>query len=107
MLVKRMDPKVDSICRSALQLAYTNFGKVVTKYPSETYLFAEYIEIIHAINGYEHAMDSLKVYLQSGHQFNIFLDGCRASMLAESGKYDESIKLAHDLEKKIICQLLP
>jgi len=84
-----------------LQLAYQNFGKVVPKYPSETYLFAEYIEIIHAIDGHEHAIDSLNAYIQSGHQSNIFLDGYRASMLAESGKYDEAIKLAKDLEKKL------
>jgi len=101
------DPKTDRIRAAALQLAIDNFGAVVPKRPQETYLFAEYIEIIHALQGPQPALDSLDYYIKTGHQSNIFLAGYRASMLAEQGQFSDALIIADDLAQQLDPQTYP
>ncbi len=100
-------PKMDSIRANALDLALNNFGAVVRVLPEESYLFAEYIEIIHALQGPQQAIDSLSYYIAAGHQSNIFLDGYRASMLSELDQYAEAMKIADKIAQKLPLDIYP
>lgn len=94
-------PQAGKVLNEAIQTAEKNLGYVVHKYPKETYLKAEYIEILHSRYGPEKTLDSLATLLLPEQKKNPFLMGVSASLHAELDEFDIAIKQAKELEKII------
>ncbi len=82
----------------ALNLGLRNLGAIVKAYPAETYIKAEYIEIIHSIYGAQASLDSLDHLLLDVQENNPFLLGYRASLQAELGDFQSAQDNADKLE---------
>lgn len=98
-LREQKDPEAQNALRTALKTAEKNLGYLVSKYPDEIYLKAEYIEILHANYGAAQALDSLGVLTSGKQKQNPFLMGYAASMEAELGDFDKALDKANALAK--------
>lgn len=90
-----------------LQLAEKNLRSVVYNNPNAIYLKAEYIEILHSLQGPEAALDSLAVLTTSAQRDNPFLRGFAASLEAERGNFSQAIEHAQRLAQLQGDRLLP
>lgn len=82
-------------------------GRAIRQYIDEPYLKSEYVELISSNQGPEAALDSFQVLTQENHGSNAFLLGFAASLEAETGNYDEALRLAGELEQVITDPLAP
>lgn len=94
-------PQAGKILNEAIQTAEKNLGYIVRKYPKETYLKAEYIEILHSRYGPKRTLDSMATMLLPEQKKNPFLLGVSASMHAELDEFDIALQEAEELEKII------
>lgn len=106
--VREQDPeKAPAYLEKALQLAETNFRQIVHKYPDEIYLKAEYIEILHSLQGPEASLDSLNALTTDQQKDNPFLLGYAAGINAEMGNYQMALTLANRLNYIMQDSLIP
>lgn len=98
-LREQKDPEAPNALKAALRTAEKNLGYLVSKYPDEIYLKAEYIEILHANYGAAQALDSLEALTSGKQKQNPFLVGYAASMEAELGNFDKALEKAGALAK--------
>lgn len=96
-----------SLLDDALRLAVINLGKVARHYPGETYIKAEYIEVIHRLHGPRAALDSLYVLADANQLSNPFLLGYAALMEAELEEFDHALTKAKRLAQKYRDQQIP
>jgi tetratricopeptide (TPR) repeat protein len=93
--------------QQALDIGFHNLGYIAHKYPEEIYLNAEYIEIIHSIQGAQASLDSLNKLLLPSQKKNPFLLGYSASIHAEIGNFEQALHLADQLNNEIHDPSLP
>lgn len=90
-----------------LPTGQTVLGRAVHQYPEEPYLKSEYVELINSNQGAEAALDSFRVLTGKRHADNPFLLGFAATLEAETGNYEEALRLAGELEKVMTDPLAP
>jgi len=106
--VREQTPKqARSILDSVLRLAENNMRTIIHKYPEETYLKAEYLEILHSLYGSEKTIDSLHRLVTKKQKDNWFIKGYLAGMYAELEYYEEALNLARQLEHSINNPKIP
>ena len=82
-------------------------SRAVHQYVDEPFLKSEYVELINSTLGPEAARDSFRVLTRERHADNAFLLGFAASLAAETGDYNEALRLAGELEKVMPDPLAP
>ncbi|HHC80609.1 MAG TPA: hypothetical protein ENK46_12050 [Flavobacteriia bacterium] len=92
-------PEAKEALQKALILNEKNFGKIVRRYPEETYLKSEYIEVLHALYGARAALDSLTILTTESQKSNPFLLGYKAILTAELENYHEALGYAEELKE--------
>ncbi len=92
-------PEAKEALQKALILSEKNFGKIVHRYPEETYLKSEYIEVLHTLYGARAALDSLNMLTTESQKSNPFLLGYKAILTAELENYDEALGYAKELKE--------
>jgi len=70
------------------------FRSLVQAYPDETFVKAEYIELLHAMYGPNTALDSLLHHVSERPPFIPFMISYEATLLAELGKFQEALEKA-------------
>lgn len=91
-------PRAGEVLKEVISLAEKNLKEVVHKYPSETYLKAEYIEFLHSRYGAKQTLDSMSTLLLPEQQKNPFLLGLNACLHAELNAFDIALEQAGKLE---------
>ena len=79
-------------------LSNANFQKFVQKYPNESYIKAEYIEVLNAQLGPKVALDSLKALVASQQTKLPFFIAYKALLQAELGHFTQALENAHALK---------
>jgi tetratricopeptide (TPR) repeat protein len=80
-----------------LSLAERNFGEIIRTHPEETYLKAEFFEVLHSMHGPEVALDSLRTLSLPPQRKSPFIRGFEVSLLAETGDFTSAQRLADSL----------
>lgn len=89
------------------EVVESNFYEFIRKYPDESYIKAEYIEVLHARYGAQIALDSLN-QLANTHQLELpFYLSYAALMESELGHFDDASKWLEQLDKTINDPLIP
>lgn len=87
--------RIAGIVKDFRSLSEINFRTFVHAYPKESYIKAEYIEVLHAAYGAQAALDSLqKLATQKEIEELPFFKSYSASLEAELGHYDEALSYA-------------
>ncbi len=98
--------EAQAITQKFQSLSEVNFRKFVHMFPEESYVKAEYIEVLRSVYGAKPALDSLKS-LVSETQKNIpFFASYSASLETELGNFEQALVQAKQL-KKITPQTSP
>ena len=80
----------------------SNLKWVVHRYPGESYILAEYIEVIHLVEGAQAALDSLEYYgANLGYRLPMFLEGYRSTLLLELDMKDAAQEVLKSLSPLI------
>ncbi|MEM6769175.1 MAG: hypothetical protein AAF597_01210 [Bacteroidota bacterium] len=90
-----------------LPTGQTALGHAVHQYVDEPYLKSEYVELINSNQGPEAALDSFRVLTNTRHADNPFLLGFAATLEAETGNFEEALRLASELESVMTDPLAP
>lgn len=111
--VKRMNLQVQNpaltkaTTASHRTLSEQNFRAFVHSFPEESYVKAEYIEVLHANYGAKTALDSLQK-LVTARQKNVpFFTSYTALLESELGHFDEALSAANQLNKMLNDTTLP
>jgi tetratricopeptide (TPR) repeat protein len=87
-----------AIVKDFRALSETNYRAFVHKYPEESYIKAEYIEILHAGYGAQLALDSLEILTsQKEREEHLFFKSYSASLEAELGNYEQALLYANQV----------
>jgi tetratricopeptide (TPR) repeat protein len=106
--IREQEPdKAPEYLQKALRLADANFRQIVPKYPNEVYLKAEYIEILHSLQGPKASLDSLNALTTDQQKDNPFLLGYAAGLNAELGNYQMALVQANRLSHMTQDSLIP
>lgn len=81
--------------------------KFSSKYPSESYIKAEYIEFLHAQHGAQLALDSIGILASNKQKKLPFFISYSAILHAELGDYDIALEKASQLEKQTNDSSIP
>ena len=81
--------------------AEKNMRVFVHKYPYESYIKAEYIEVLHANHGAQVALDSIDVLTTPEQKDVPFFISYAAILESELGNYEEAIKKARQLTNRM------
>lgn len=76
----------------------TNFRKFAHKHPEESYIKAEYIEVLHANHGAQTALDSLNALASEDQMTLGFYISYKATLELELGHFDAAISLLQQLK---------
>ncbi len=88
-------------------LAEHNFRKFVHQFPGESYIKAEYIEILHAVHGARTALDTLRKIASPKQRELPFFLGYAALLEAKLGQYENALETAREMEKVVHDSLVP
>ncbi len=72
------------------KISLTNFSKLRESFPDESYINAEYIEVIHGIYGAKAALDSIELQGNSERKFTPFLVSYKSHLWAELKDFDKA-----------------
>ncbi|MEP0263007.1 hypothetical protein [Dokdonia sp.] len=90
--------KIAGIIKDFRSLSEINFRTFVHAYPKESYIKAEYIEVLHAAHGAQVAIDSLqKLVTQKEIKEVSFFKSYLASLEAELGNYKKALSYADEV----------
>ncbi len=90
--------KMKAIIKEFRVLSEENYRTFVHKYPEESYIKAEYIEILHAGYGPQLALDSLQILTsQKEREEHLFFKSYSASLEAELGNYEKALSYAKEV----------
>jgi tetratricopeptide (TPR) repeat protein len=81
--------------------SFTNFSKLRESFPDESYINAEYIEVIHGIYGAKAALDSIELQGNSERKFTPFLVSYKSQLWAELKDFDQAGGALEDLKKSL------
>lgn len=84
-----------------LEIAENNYGIFIHKYPDESYMKAEYVEVLHANHGAKTALDSLKILATKRQKELPFFISYRAVLESDVGNYTKAISIADKLKATI------
>jgi len=84
-----------------------NFRKFVHQFPEESYVKAEYIEVLHANYGAKPALDSLQKLMTQNQQNVPFFVSYPALLEAELGHFDQALAKANRLKEMLADTPLP
>ena len=88
-------------------LSEKNFRKFVHRHPKESYIKAEYVEVLHANYDADQAIDSLDDLASSDQKDLPFFIGYKATMLAETGRFNPALSSAKKLEDFVNDPAMP
>lgn len=88
-------------------LSEKNFKKFVHRHPEESYIKAEYVEVLHANHGADQAIDSLDDLASSDQKDLPFFIGYKATMLAETGRFNPALSSARKLKDFVNDPAMP
>lgn len=83
------------------------YKEFVQKYPDESYMKAEYIEFIHAVEGPRAALDSLENIVSDDQKELPFFINYRAIMESEIGQYSMALQKAKRLSELLDNSIVP
>lgn len=83
------------------QTSEQHFSEFLRHYPYERYVHAEYIEVIHGIYGAQAGLDSLEKHQKEGMELIPFLMSYQAQLLSETKQFEQALKTALQLEKRL------
>ncbi|MFT5891110.1 MAG: tetratricopeptide (TPR) repeat protein [Dokdonia sp.] len=87
-----------AIVKDFRALSETNYRTFVHTYPEESYIKAEYIEVLHAGYGPQLALDSLQILTsQKEREEHLFFKSYSASLEAELGNYEQALLYANQV----------
>lgn len=90
--------KTGAIVKKFRALSEENYRTFVHKYPHESYIKAEYIEVLHARYGAQQAIDSLQVLTSQEEIEEVaFFKSYLASLEAALGNYDTALSYADEV----------
>lgn len=90
---------IGAIVKQFRVLSEENYRTFVHKYPKESYIKAEYIEVLHARYGAALALDSLQILTSQNEREQIlFFNSYSASLEAELGNYEQALVYANQVE---------
>lgn len=98
ILRDQKSPDSKQAFQAALQLAENNLRQIVHQYPQETYLKAEYMEVLRYTHSSKEALDSLQKLILPSQSQNPFLIGFEATLEADLGNYDRALSKANELK---------
>ena len=81
----------------AFKIGEQNLRTVISNFPNETYLKAEYFEVLHTVHGAEVALAAIDSLTDEAQKTNPFILGFKATLQAELEQYDAALKNAHQL----------
>ena len=84
-----------------------DFRKFVHRHPVESYIKAEYVEVLHANLGADQAIDSLEDLASSDQKELPFFIGYKATMLAETGRFKPALSSARKLKEFVNDPAMP
>ena len=79
----------------------------IRKYPHESYIKAEYIEVLHANHGAQVALDSIDVLTTLAQKELPFFISYAAFLESELGNYEKALAKAHELKQVIYNDQAP
>lgn len=89
---------ISAIVKDFRALSETNYRTFVHTYPEESYIKAEYIEVLHARYGAQQALDSLQVLTsQKERDGRPFFKSYSASLESELGNYKQALLYANQV----------
>ena len=80
------------------ETSFKNFREFLQSYPLETYIRAEYIEVIHAIQGAAAALDSIQAQENHGIESSPFLISYKSQLWAELKEFEKAEEALEDLK---------
>lgn len=90
--------KMGAIVKEFRALSEENYRKFVHTYPEESYIKAEYIEVLHAAHGAQAAIDSLQKLATKKEIKEVpFFKSYLASLEAELGNYKKALSYADEV----------
>ncbi|MEZ4902881.1 MAG: hypothetical protein R2822_14575 [Spirosomataceae bacterium] len=88
-------------------LSAQNFSKFVHQFPEESYVKAEYIEVLHAHYGAKPALDSLQKLMTQSQKNIPFFVSYTATLESELGHFDQALSVANRLKEMLADTTLP
>lgn len=89
------------------KLSESHFSDFLNVHPNETYVYSEYIEVVHGIYGPRAALDSLQKQTSGDIKLNSFLISYSAQMQAEMKDFESAFQTAREMEKSLNASDLP
>lgn len=89
------------------ETSFKNFGDFLHIYPRETYVRAEYIEVIHAIQGAAAALDSIQSNENLGIESSPFLISYKSQLWAELKDFEKAEEALEDLKNSLSATEVP
>ncbi|WP_276494321.1 hypothetical protein [Maribacter zhoushanensis] len=90
-----------------LATAEKNYRTFVHKYPNESYIKGEYIEVLNAIYGAKPALDSLHKLTTEKQKKIPFFVSYAATLMSEIGDFEAALSTAHDFNEQINDPKIP
>lgn len=81
--------------------ARADFAAFLKKHPEESYIRAEYVETIHALDGAKAAITAIQEILTPSQRTVPFFVGYRATLEAELGNHDRALELAKEFDRML------
>lgn len=89
------------------ETSFRNFSEFLRAYPNETYVNAEYIEVIHGIYGAKAALDSMGLQENSGRKIVPFLASFKSQLWAELKDFKKANEALAALKTQLSDSDLP
>jgi tetratricopeptide (TPR) repeat protein len=89
------------------EISFQNFGEFLNSYPGETYIRAEYLEVIHAIQGAVAALDSIQAQENLGIESSPFLISYKSQLWAELKDFGKAAEALEDLKNSLSGTKVP
>ena len=93
--------------RAHFGLAERNYRRFLDQYPHESYMLAEYIEVLHANYGPEVALDSLKMLPTESQAGLLFFEAYTAHLEKELGNPEKAIAIASEMSRTVSGDTIP
>lgn len=90
--------RIKDIVKEFSILSEENYRTFVHKYPEESYIKAEYIEVLYAGYGPQIALDSLQILTsEKEREEHLFFKSYASSLEAELGNYEQALVYANEI----------
>ncbi|APQ15970.1 tetratricopeptide repeat protein [Maribacter hydrothermalis] len=97
----------DNFIPNFMSTAEKNYREFIHKYPNESYIKAEYIEVLNAIYGPKLALDSLHSLTTPNQKKIPFFISYAATLESDLENFDNALSIANDFNKQINNPKIP